>query len=438
MVYYAIVSTYLIESFVYANKVLGGEDLNENLVFNVFLHFFKLVWIIILIGRSFKSTSSLNIKIINKKFLLFYIVFILTIIMGYSLNKFIITSLIRDIVLYGFYLVLLQQLIILIGIDPNKAKNKILSIVKILLCLHLIGIAILTMYKFDLNFVVDKIFVNPLVFRNYEESRLYFFSFAGNEEAYSVLIFLTIIYFNKKTKFIVIAAVFCFFILLYLGSRTAFFSFLLGIMFILANRSKNKSKKYWTTIILAFIFIINLQYIITLIDNAFIYANPRTMVTNIDLFSENDNFYSRFQIMWIPIVLNGFQNVGNFIFGVTTNGLRPGGIDIGTDYRSPHNALVFFFGTMGFLGLMIYLAGFLSIFKNLINIKKCVTTDKDERNFYVLLCVIIFFIIYNMMNNSFSTQGMLIYVLIIAFIESIYKTKILENQKYNNDRRIFT
>jgi len=429
---FAFFIVFLLDALVYANKQLTDinwykGDYYHNVIFFIQFIFSIILFIQILKKIKIIKNYSEREKRKRKLFLLLSII-ALIITLSYLFNDFILRYWFRDLFTYIFYALIGFYFYFKGDITPKTEYHTLIKMAAVLLTLYVCGIIILTFSSFDISFVINKIFIQQFsdTLNNYRESKLYFFGLAGNEEAYSTLILFLIVSgewkFSKKMTFVPVAILY----FIYLGTRTVFFLYILYIFLIIWNRFHKRWMKIILIIFMCFGIILFAQSGINFLKNSFtFFGNGNISLKNMPMFFESDTLGFRIMMLWAPIIAN-LSSLKSLFLGLSTEGLK-GLYKIELiNLTATHNAFLYFFSTFGLGGLGIYVYSFICMIHNYKNIP---IQNRLINNWHLQYGMVVFsMIVYALMNNAYSIQGMLLMILVIAFgraLNNKYRNKVL-------------
>jgi hypothetical protein len=416
MALFAASVVYLLDAFVYANKVVSGVDLYEDGSWYFTVSYaVRLAVILALIHVIRKKTRILKATPGGLQggipFLRLEIGAIAVVALGYLVNGFQLKYALRDCVIVVFPLVLLHAVILDLFHDRGKCRKALRSYLRALFFFHVAGLLFLLWLNFDSAFILKKITLESLEFTVYDESRLHFFSLAGNEEAYTVLTLGLIAAFDIPGFVRWLGLVIMIPFLVLLGTRT---TMLLCIMFAVLAPLIMLPRKMLRYLVFAAISGALVAYYSVLESKAVLMFD---FVKGKDLFAialeafQDDTLGWRFQAMWIPIIAS-MAGGPAILVGITSQGIVAFGLAQGEDFTAIHNAFLYFFVTTGMVGLAYYASGYFLALKSWRHWDIKSVADDQNRLGYAFALVTLF--VYSLMNNSYSVQGMILYVLVIG------------------------
>jgi hypothetical protein len=297
-----------------------------------------------------------------------------------------------------------------------------------LLLIHVAGILILTFSAFDVGFVVEKIFVRQFseTENNYGRSKLYFFALAGNEEAYNTLIFflVTIGAFSFWKKMLIAPVGLLYSI--YLGTRTVFVLYIVFLFLWIWKEVPRRSGRFMIVGMVVSGIIIFSKSLYLFLQNTFnIFSDSSVKISALSNALTEDTLGFRIVVLWGSIV-SKLSNPVKMIFGISAQGLRDISKSSEVVLTAVHNSFLFYYATLGILGFLLYSYGFKLMLNSWYSTDVSTKKRKYWRTQYGMIVTSMF--IYSLMNNSYSVQGMLIYILIIAFGPALGGLEMVETE----------
>jgi hypothetical protein len=415
MTYVIIFILYGLDALVFAIKNLADIDLYEgndyhNLLLVVRATILLYLGIRIVVLRRYKG--KLLQPAMERGFLMLYGAVLLVTIGGYLANDFILRYVLRDVVTNTFTVAMIHALVLEHSGD-RRAFEVLRNVFRALFVFHVLGIVILTIIKFDAAFILDKVFLHPLERRTYEEGRLYFFALAGNEEAYTILIYslMASIGWRPWVKIALLVANLLFFV--YLGTRTVFFFsvFILVIWPLVMFRSVETRLFVTEVLILLLAFFWERIYLLLVTAFDFLPTTGGTM--DLSALMQEDTLGWRIMFVWAQLLDELLRGV-NVIFGISVNGLSELSKSGEEQLTAVHNAFLYFLGVSGIVGLYVYMKGYAVMIRS---IRRRLVEESGRASDGTLSFALsgLVMVVYALMNNAYSIQGMVTYSLLIVF-----------------------
>jgi hypothetical protein len=361
--------------------------------------------------RILKKTSGVSND--GRWWLLYTVVFIATFI-SYVWNGFVFKYFIREAGTFCFFIALLQVISCEINHNRKKSFRSLQVLILGILCLHLAGLLFLIIGYFDYNIIIDKLINKPLAadYTVQTINKVAFFALAGNEEAYTILVLfmlsLTVLRRIVVTILLVCGIVF----FLFLGTRTAFFLYIFFLILWFLHLYPSPIIKWCILFTLILTCILFYDKFMNLMVSAFGFVQSGSDLFDISKFMEGDTLGFRIIFLWLPI-LNHLSSGWAFFTGLSVNGLNAFRTDLWDDYSALHNTFLYFWSALGITGLLLYSYGFIYMVFTVRKKKIYQAILKDRMLFYWFAVVAM--LAYGLMNNAYSTQGMITYILVIAF-----------------------
>lgn len=415
MTYVMILVLYALDASVFAYKNLTEVDLYDgNVYHNIILVCRSIVLVYLLARITFlrRRPEKRLMATQERGFLLLYGLVLGVTLAGYLTHDFIFRYVFRDCVTNLFTVAAIHALVVEHHHDPLAGVH-MLRLFRGLLAFHVVGIVILTVVKFDLAFVADKIIFHPLERRTYEEGRLYFFAMAGNEEAYTILIYALVgsIGWRLWVKSLFLVASVAFFV--YLGTRTVFFLSLLILIVWPLLVFKSRELRLFVVLVLAFGVAMFWERMYQVVIVAFDFLPAAGGGIDLSALVQEDTLGWRVMFVWVQIWEELTHGV-NAIVGISVNGLSELSKSGEEQLTAVHNAFLYYLAVSGIVGVALYIKGYRVMIRSWIDRKRREGPDMSDASVSFLLSIIVM-ITYALMNNAYSLQGMLTYAFLVVF-----------------------
>ncbi len=420
MFYTIVFLFYLLSVIPYGLARLTPVDLyGDSNVFSAFISFMEAVLLLYfyLLRNSFvraERPRALEESISMHRWFYLYLGTGLVILVGYISSEFVLKYVLRESISFFFFLSFLQTLFYKALDDPQLNWTRLQEFTRRILFLHIAGIICFTLVYFDYDMILDKLVRDPLfTHKSALWDRIAFFALAGNEEAYTMLIFLLLSIggLKRRTQLLILFLGIVF--LLYLGSRTAFLLSLVLLMVWVFSAYKSFSVRLTLAsipLVLGFVF---RDEVLFYASSAFKFINNFDDLFNLSIFLEEDNLALRIHLLWIPI-LDKLLSDGSFFVGISVNGLNEFKSNFADNYTALHNTFLYFFAAGGIFGLLMYISGFRLMILSFLQRKRHENGAFAGyyRNYFL---AVVAMLIYSLMNNAYSIQGMMTYAVLIVY-----------------------
>ena len=349
----------------------------------------------------------------NRSWMKLYAAIPLMVLIGYLWNGFVVKYFFRETVNFVFFLSLLHTLATLIHFDARHNWFRIRRMAKSILLLHLLGIFYFTAANFDSGIILDRLYRDPLTTgKSGVWDRVYFFALAGNEEAYTILIFLLIGIIGLRRRMQTAILLFSTVFFLYLGTRATFFLFLI-LLFIWGFAMYSSVRARIVLTLVPLILVLGFrEKILFYVTSAFQFINNLGDLLKFSSFLDQDNLAFRIEILWKPVLDKLFSG-WVFFTGISVNGLNHFTTDVYDDYSALHNTFLYFFAAAGIVGLFVYVKGYLLMLRAYRKTRS-IPQDVPQDHLVNFLLAVVSMFVYALINNAYSTQGMITYILLIA------------------------
>jgi hypothetical protein len=425
----ALFILYALDAFVYAYKKLSGSDLYEGRGYYYFIFAVSALFLPFLVREASTLRSRSRVRSPKSRDHLRLLIgfIVLSVTLSYLANGFVLASWFNDSLTYTVYALIGYILFMRARENPLVEYRSLKKIFAVLLCVHVIGIVILTCFKYDAYFVIRKVFVTQFsdVEGNYEDSKLYFFGLAGNEEAYSTLIALLVAVGSWSFWKQMFGWPIGFIYFLFLGTRTVFLLYCFFGMFLIWKQIRGRTYRLTFVGLICVGLIALSDQIVAFLQRTFsVFSAGKISIADLTTFYETDTLGFRVITQW-GTILSNIVTPARILFGLSRPGLSqvsdPGAVSL----TATHNAFIYFYATLGVLGLCVYSLGYYLMLKSFSRLKRENPAHTGLRTNYGM--VIATMMIYALMNNAHGIQGVLIYLLIIAFGLTLAKTNNFEN-----------
>lgn len=199
----------------------------------------------------------------------------------------------------------------------------------------------------------------------------------------------------------------------YLGTRTVFFFsvFILVIWPLVMFRSVEVRLLVTEVLILLLAFFWERIYL--LLVTAFDFLPTTGGAMDLSALMQEDTLGWRIMFVWAQLLEELLRGV-NVIFGISVNGLSELSKSGEEQLTAVHNAFLYFVGVSGIVGLYVYMKGYVVMIRS-IRWRLVEESRRASDGTLSFALSVLVMVVYALMNNAYSIQGMVTYSLLIVF-----------------------
>ena len=206
---------------------------------------------------------------------------------------------------------------------------------------------------------------------------------------------------------------------LFLGTRTVFFLYLCFGIVLIWTEQRNKVFRIGFIAATMIAVVAFSNAIFEFLQRSFTFISGGSItVSDFSNVLETDTLGFRVVLMW-GTILSKITTPLTMIFGLSRVGFSLASDASEVPLTATHNAFIYFFAVLGALGLLIYSSGFVLMIKSYRTINPSNPVGRAQRVNYGM--VITTMLMYSLMNNAYGIQGMLMFLLIIAYGAALWR-----------------